>query len=81
MMHTFYTIETEAAFRRREWQRAADADARASQALASAAPKRRLHLPHLSLAALRSLATLRLPFSSALREPCSVLHAPCDTAM
>ena len=31
-MSNWYTIETEAEFRRREWQRAVEADARASQA-------------------------------------------------
>lgn len=78
-MYTFYTIETETEFRRREWQRAVEAEARASQALA-ATPRRRLHLPQFSLTPLRALATLRLPFATALREPCSVLRAPCDTA-
>ena len=30
-MNNYYAIETEAEFRRREWQRAVEADARAAQ--------------------------------------------------
>lgn len=59
-MNNYYAIETEAEFRRREWQLAVEADARAAQVCAGNGRKR---LPHLSLMKLRSLATPRLPFS------------------
>ena len=70
-MNNWYAIECEAEFRRREWQRAVAADARA--ALAQAGNGRK-PWPRLSLASPRSLAATRLPFSSPLppRRP-----APC----
>lgn len=66
VMNNYYTIESEAEFRRREWQRVVEADARAAQASPRNGRKHRPHLSQLSLASLRSLVVPRLPFSSAL---------------
>ena len=63
-MHNWYGIETEAEFRRREWQRAIEADARAAQASAGRAESRGFRLPHVFLARLRALGTPRQPFVS-----------------
>ena len=65
-MHNWYGIETEAEFRRREWQRAIEADARAAQASTGRARSRGFRLPHLSLARLRALGAPRLPVGSPL---------------
>ena len=62
-MINYHAIETEAEFRRREWERAVEAEARVAQVCAGNGRK---HWPHLSLSSLRSLATSRLPFSSPL---------------
>ena len=58
-MNNYFAIETEAEFRRREWQRAVEADARVAQATGNG----RKRWPHLSLTSLRSFAAPRLPFS------------------
>ena len=63
-MNTWYGIETEAEFRRQEWQRAIEAEQRVAQARAGRAASQRFHLPRLSLARLRALATPRLPATS-----------------
>ena len=78
-MHNTFSIETEAAFRRDEWQRAVEADVRASQVAAKTSKPRRFQLPHLSLAGLRSLAATRLSFTSPA-QPCqsAVLPRPVD---
>jgi hypothetical protein len=62
-MYDWYRIETEAEHRRLEWQREVEAESRAAQAVSE---NGRSHLPHLSLASLRSLASPRLPFVSPL---------------
>ena len=78
-MHNTFSIETEAAFRRAEWQRAVNADALASQATARMPKPRRFQLPHLSFPGLRSLATARLPFSSpAQRRGAAIMPRPAD---
>jgi hypothetical protein len=63
-MHNWYGIETEAEFRRQEWQRAIEAEARAAQALDGRTGSRRFRLPHVSLARLRTLGAPRQPFAS-----------------
>ena len=64
-MNNWYAIETEAAFRRREWQRAVEADALASRVCARPRNGRKHwpRIPHLSLANLRSLAPFSLPIA------------------
>ncbi len=63
-MHNWYGIETEVEFRRQEWQRAIEAEARAAQALDGRTGSRRFRLPHLFLARLRALGAPRQPFVS-----------------
>ena len=65
-MHNWYGIETEAEFRRREWQREIEAETRAAEARAGRAERRGLRLPHFSLARLRGLGAPRLPFGAPL---------------
>ena len=65
-MNNYYAIETEAEFRRREWQRMVEADARAEQASPRNGRKHWPHLSHLSLPSLRWLSVPRLRFSSPL---------------
>jgi hypothetical protein len=62
-MNNYYAIETEVEFRRREWQRAVEADARSAQVCTGNGRK---HWPQLSLTTLRSFLGPRLPFSSPL---------------
>ncbi len=59
-MFIYEAIKTEAEFRRQEWQRAVEADARVAQASTG---KGRPRWPHLSLPRVRSLVALRLRFS------------------
>jgi hypothetical protein len=61
-MNNWYAIETEAAFRRSEWQRAVEADVRAARVCARPRNGRKhwSRIPHLSLATLWS----RAPFPS-----------------
>ena len=59
-MYNYFAIEAEAEFRRQEWQRAGEADARVAQASAASRGTRG---PHLSLPSLRSLAATRLHLS------------------
>ena len=65
-MHNYHAIETEAAFRQQEWERAAAADARAARAVPAARKMNWPHLPQFSLAALRSLGSPRLPLARPL---------------
>jgi hypothetical protein len=65
-MYDWYRIETEAEYRRREWQREVEADLRATEAIAGNGRTHESRLPHLSLASLRSLTAPRLPFTSPL---------------
>ena len=62
-MNNYHAIETELEFRRREWQRAVEADARAAQVCAENGRK---HVPHLSLPSVRAFLAPRLSFSSPL---------------
>ena len=62
-MNNYYAIETEAEFRRREWERAVEADARAAQVCTGSW---RMHWPRPSLLNLRSFAAPRLSFASSL---------------
>jgi hypothetical protein len=65
-MHNWYGIETEAEFRRQEWQRIVAAETRAAQASAGQTGSRGFRLPQFSLARLRSLGAPRLPVGSSL---------------
>jgi hypothetical protein len=69
-MHNWYGIETEAAFRRREMERAAKADIRSGEALSTRPKFRRVWLPHVALARLRSLTAPRFSFTTALEPRC-----------
>jgi hypothetical protein len=72
-MNNWYAVETEAAFRRREWQRAVEADALAAMATQARPGNGRTWWPRLgrlTLANLRSLATPRPSFSSRLEPDC-----------
>ena len=73
VMNNWYAVEIEAEFRRREWQRAVEADARAAQA---GPPNGRMRWPRISqltLSSLRSLAVLRPSFISPLEPDCSTV--------
>jgi hypothetical protein len=69
-MHNWYGIETEAAFRRREWERAAEADAQTNALRPIRRRFPRLKLPHVSLAQLRSLSAPPLPLTTTLESRC-----------
>jgi hypothetical protein len=70
IMNNWYAIETEAQFRRREWERAVEADARAAQARPVNRQLRWPRIPRLTLANLRSLAVPRPSFTSRLEPDC-----------
>jgi len=72
-MHNWYAIETETEFRRREWQRAIEADARAAQARPANRRPRWPRLGRLTLANLRSLAVPRPSFTSRLEPDCQTV--------
>jgi hypothetical protein len=63
MLNTF-AIETQAAHRRREWQRAVSAADQREQARPKNEPTRWSHLASLTLATLRALAMPRVPVPS-----------------
>ena len=65
-MHNWYGIETEAEFRRQEWRRAIEADARAALADSGNAERGGWRMPHVSLARLRGLLSPRQPFGASL---------------
>ena len=69
-MHNWYAIESEAAFRRREWEREVAADALAAEAASARTRSRAGAIPHGALARLRSLTTPRLPFTATLKPEC-----------
>jgi hypothetical protein len=71
-MHNWHAIETEAAFRRQEWERAVAAYAREEQARS---PRRRFGWPSLPSF---PMATLRARL--ALRRPMTAPPAPCAPA-
>jgi hypothetical protein len=70
VMSNWYTVEVEAEFRRREWQRAVEADARAAQASPANARMRWPRIPRLTLVNLRSLTVPRPSFTSRLEPDC-----------
>ena len=70
VMNNWYTVEVEAEFRRREWQRAVEADARAAQARPANGRMRWSRIPHLTLSSLRSLPLPRPSFISQLEPDC-----------
>jgi hypothetical protein len=70
VMNNWYTVEVEAEFRRREWQRAVEADARAAQARPADGRMRWPRISHLTLSNLRSLALPRPSFTSQLEPDC-----------
>jgi hypothetical protein len=63
-MHNWYGIETEAEFRRQEWQRLAEADARAALIDAGRAANGRWRVSHGFLARLRALGAPRWPIGA-----------------
>jgi hypothetical protein len=69
-MNNWYAVETEAAFRRREWQRAVEADALAAQARPANGRTWWPRLGRLALTNLRALAMPRPGFSSRLEPDC-----------
>jgi hypothetical protein len=69
-MHNWYAVETEAEFRRREWQRAIEADARAAQARPANGRMRWPRISLLTLSNLRSLAWPRPSFTARLEPDC-----------
>ena len=73
-MNNWYAVETEAAFRRREWQRAVEADARAEQARPANRRTWWPRLGRLTLTNLRSLAVPRPSFSSRLEPDCRTVE-------
>ena len=70
VMSNWYTVEVEAEFRRREWQRAMEAEARAAQARPANGRMRWPRIPYLTLANLRSLAMPRPRFTPGLEPDC-----------
>ena len=72
-MHNWYAIESEAAFRRDEWQRAVAADARAAQARPVSVTWRWPRFPRLALPRLSALATPRRAFTAAPPARCGAL--------
>ena len=69
-MQNSYQIEIEAEFRRREWEHAAAAEARAALAHPANGRLPQFHLPQFALAQLRSLSAHRLPLTSPLAPDC-----------
>ena len=69
-MNNWYTIETEAEFRRREWQRAIEAETLAAQARPAHGRTRWPRLGRLTLVNLKSLALPRPSFTARLEPDC-----------
>ncbi len=65
-MHNWYGIETEAAFRRREWQREVEREARLSLTTSGNGRVRQRRLPRISLANLSASISPWLPLTSPL---------------
>jgi hypothetical protein len=70
VMNNWYTVEVEAEFRRREWERAVEADARAAQAGPANGRMRWPRISRQTLSNLRSLALPRRSFISHLEPDC-----------
>ena len=66
-MHNTFTIETEAAHRRQEWERAVAVAAQIAQARRQNGWTRRARLPQRVLADLRSLFAPRVPITCSRR--------------
>ena len=75
-MHNWYGIETEAEFRRQEWQRTIEADARAALAQSGRVERGGWRLPQFSLARLRSLVAPRLPFGAPVAPRRPAVYSP-----
>jgi hypothetical protein len=73
IMNNWYAIETEAEFRRREWQRVVEADALAAQARPANGRTRWPRLGRLTLANLRLLPLPRPSFTARLEPDCSTV--------
>jgi hypothetical protein len=69
-MQTFFSFDAEIAHRRREWQRAMEADARAAQARPATRHVRWPRLGRLTLANVRSVPVPRLSFTARLEPGC-----------
>ena len=63
-MQTFFSIDTEVAHRRREWERALAAAEQSDLARPNSGPRRWSHVVPRALAYLRSLATPRVPVTT-----------------
>jgi hypothetical protein len=70
IMNNWYAIETEAEFRRREWQRAVEAEALAAQARPANGRTRWPQFERLTFANLRALVLPRLSFTARLEPDC-----------
>ena len=74
-MINWYAVETEADFRRREWQREVEAAARVAEADPAGLAERFSFRPRQALANLRSLLAPRPRLSPTAAQPCSAV--PC----
>lgn len=63
-MHNWYAIDTEAEFRRQEWERAAIADARAAQVKIERGWPSWLRLPRFSISGPKRLPAPQLSFAA-----------------
>jgi hypothetical protein len=69
-MHNYFTIETEAASRRREWTRAAAADRQAAQAQPGNGQRPGVHLPRFAVSRRLSLSVPRVPLTALWAPDC-----------
>jgi hypothetical protein len=69
-MNNWYAVETEAEFRRREWQRVVEADARAAQARPANGQMQWPRIARLTLARLRSFSVPRPNVTARLEPDC-----------
>jgi hypothetical protein len=74
-MHNWYGIETETEFRRSDWQRQAEAEARLAQAAAGRPARRAFHLPRFSIAQWRGWRAPRLPLEAPVARRRPAYHA------
>jgi hypothetical protein len=70
IMNNWYAIETEATFRRREWERAIEAEARAAQARQAIGHERWSQIGRTALSKLRSFALPRPIVTPRLEPDC-----------
>ena len=71
-MHNYYAIETEAAHHRREWERAAQAEALAAQTRPTRQRTNRPFWPLAGLTSLRSFVAPWLPLAAFVPTRCRV---------